>query len=313
MDVQASSGAGELLECVINVSEGRDRAVIDRIAAAAAAAGAAGAALLDVHTDPDHHRSVFTLAGAAGEVEATARAVARAAVELIDVRTHAGVHPRIGSLDVVPFVSLTSDLGAPDGPLRPGPLDSAVAARDRFARWAGAELALPCFLYGPDGSQPHQPGRTLPQVRRQAWHQLRPDFGPDRAHPTAGAAAVGARPVLVAYNLWLTEPDRAASVRVAAAVRGPAIRALGLEVGASVQVSCNLTDPWRVGPGAVFDAVASRVAVARAELVGLVPTAVLETEPRQRWAELGLDPSTTIEARLQQAGLDGGRFSRQRD
>ncbi len=135
-----------------------------------------------------------------------------------------------------------------------------------------------------------------------------PAAGPAVPHPTAGAAAVGARPILLAYNLWLAEPDLAAARAVAGAIRGPGIRALGLAVGASVQVSCNLIAPWVVGPGAAFDAVASRAAVARAELVGLAPRAILDAEPRHRWPELDLDPSKTIEARLEQAGLDGGRF-----
>jgi glutamate formiminotransferase len=113
----------------------------------------------------------------------------------------------------------------------------------------------------------------------------------------------------VAYNVWLAEADLAVARGVAAAIRRPGLRTLALPVGASVQVSCNLTDPWTVGPEAAFDAVASRAAVARAELVGLVPRAVLERVPRQRWRELDLDPSTTIEARLEQAGLDGGRFA----
>jgi glutamate formiminotransferase len=119
---------------------------------------------------------------------------------------------------------------------------------------------------------------------------------------------VGARPILVAYNLWLASDDVAAARATAAAIRAPHLRALGFQVGARVQVSCNLTAPWLVGPGAAYDAVASRLDVERAELVGLLPLAVLEAEPRHRWDELGIDPSTTIEARLEQAGLDGGRF-----
>jgi hypothetical protein len=126
--------------------------------------------------------------------------------------------------------------------------------------------------------------------------------------------------VLVAYNLWLARvgpagaraDDGAAHARrIASTIRGPGVRALALRVGTEVQVSCNLTDPWHVGPAAVFDAVASQADVERAELVGLVPRAVLEQVPRHRWRELGLDPSATIEARLERAGLDGGRFTAQ--
>jgi glutamate formiminotransferase / 5-formyltetrahydrofolate cyclo-ligase len=282
-----------LLECVINLSEGRDKRVISALAAAA------GTYLLDVHSDPDHHRSVLTLAGPEEAVVQGARAVARAALAGIDLRGHAGEHPRIGALDVVPFVPLNREPG-PAGRLGDGRLESAVKVRNGFARWAARELDLPCFLYGPE--------RTLPELRRTAWSTLAPDLGPTASHRTAGAVAVGARPVLVAYNLWLAGADLGLARRVAGAIRSPHLRALGLAAGRSVQVSCNLIAPWRVGPGAVFDSVASQAAVARAELVGLVPLSVLEAEPRHRWGELGLSPSTTIEARLDQAGLNGGRF-----
>ena len=113
--------------------------------------------------------------------------------------------------------------------------------------------------------------------------------------------------MLVAYNVWLAEPDVALAKQIAREVRGPAVRALGLDVGGQAQVSCNLIDPDRVGPAALFDAVASRAAVARAELVGLVPARVLAAIPPERWPPLDLDPSRTIEARRGgSAGLDGG-------
>ena len=301
-----------MLECVVNVSEGRDRGVITRLVRAG------GAAVLDVHQDADHHRSVFTLAGAPDELEAAVRSLARATVTLLDLRGHVGVHPRIGVLDVVPFVAFTRAPGPAAGRLSglaPGSLDRAVTARDRFAAWAGRELGLPCFLYGPH--------RSLPDLRRRAWVDLAPDQGPSTPHRTAGATAVGARPALVAYNLWLSEGTPLETARAAArGIRGPGIRALGLAVagGRRVQVSCNLIDPWRVGPGAAFDAVSAairdlpsgsaevRPAVTRAELVGLLPQVVLHAEPAHRWRELGISPAATIEARLEAAGLDGGRF-----
>ena len=273
---------------MINVSEGRDPSVISALVAAG------GRSVLDVHSDADHHRSVLTLAGPPGPLTAAVQRVARTAVALIDLRRHAGAHPRFGSLDVVPWVALSG------WPVGPGDGGRAVALRDGFARWAAAELALPCFLYGPE--------RSLPDLRRSAWNGLAPDFGPPRPHPTAGAAAVGARGVLVAYNLWLAEPDLDLARRVASEIRGPALRTLGLRVGTGVQVSCNLVDPWRLGPGAAYDAVAARAGVERAELVGLVPASVLDAEEPDRWPQLGLSPHHTIEARLEQAGLDGGRF-----
>jgi glutamate formiminotransferase/glutamate formiminotransferase/formiminotetrahydrofolate cyclodeaminase len=268
-----------VLECVINISEGRDAAVL------AALADDASAALLDVHTDPGHNRSVFTLAGV--DVEAAARALTATAVARLDLGRHHGVHPRIGVVDVIPFV-----------PLAGSSLDDAVAARDRFAAWAAAELALPCFLYGP--------GRALPEVRRRAFVDLSPDVGPATPHPTAGASAVGARPVLVAYNLWLEPADVAVARSIAAELRSPDVRALGLTVGDGVQVSLNLVNPERFGPAAAFDAVASRSAIARAELVGLLPASVLAGIPEARWHQLDVEPSRTIEARLEQAGLNGG-------
>ncbi|MDA8343766.1 MAG: hypothetical protein M0007_16310 [Actinomycetota bacterium] len=278
-------------ECVVNISEGRDRDLIDAVAAAA------GPELLDVHADAHHHRAVITLGGPLAAVEQAARSVAAEAVRRIDLRTHQGVHPRFGAVDVVPFVPLGPDRAAPALPAAPGGMDAAVAARDRFARWAADDLAVPCFLYGP--------GRTLPEVRRGAFTTLVPDTGPSRPHPTAGAMAVGARPVLVAYNVWIDAPGGAAALArtVAAAIRAPAIRALGLDLDGAAQVSCNLVDPARTGPDHVYDSIADLVAraggtVVRAELVGLAPAATLSAVPRERWAELDLAVDRTIEARL---------------
>ena len=262
-----------MLECVINVSEGRDAACL------AALADAAEPALLDIHADADHHRAVFTLGGDDEVVWRGSTALARAAVSLLDLAPHQGVHPRFGVLDVVPWVDLEA------GDVTP----RALHWRGRFADWAGAELGVPCFLYGPE--------RSLPDVRRQAWHLLLPDVGPDRPHPTAGSCAVGARPVLVAYNVWLADGNGADARRVAAAVRRPGLRTLGLVVGGRPQVSCNLTDPLNLGPLAAYDLVAEEAPVAGAELVGLVPEAVLAAVPQRRWEELDLGPDRTIEAR----------------
>ena len=268
-----------MLECVVNISEGRRTRVVAAIAAAA------GDHLLDVHTDADHHRSVLTLAGP--DVEAAARELATEAVARIDLRAHRGVHPRMGALDVVPFAPVGDD-----------DLAEAMAARDRFITWAAETLELPCFAYGPE--------RSLPDVRRAAFRSIPPDAGPGAPHPTAGAVAVGARPVLVAYNLWLADADPATAVAIAAGLRSQSVRALGFDVGGLAQVSCNLIAPDVVGPDAVFDAVAAQAEVGRAELVGLLPASVLAAIPPRRWPALGLDPSRTIEARLEMAGLDGG-------
>lgn len=257
-----------MLECVVNVSEGRDAEVL------ASLVRAGGGDLLDVHVDPHHHRAVLTLVG-----EAAPCRVAEAAVAGIDLRRHDGAHPRLGALDVVPFVALPGSSAA-----------AAIAARDRFARWLGDTLAVPVFVYGPE--------RTLPEVRRAAFAGLAPDHGPAAPHERAGACAVGARPVLVAYNVWLRHPDLARARAVAAAVRDRPIRALGLAVGDRVQVSMNLIDPATVGPADAYDRVAALAEVAGAELVGLVPDAVLHAVDAARWAELDLGPDRTIEARL---------------
>jgi glutamate formiminotransferase / 5-formyltetrahydrofolate cyclo-ligase len=279
-----------LIACVINVSEGRDDAVLAKLAAAAAPA------LLDLHRDRDHHRSVFTLVGEGDAVTEAAQALATACVAQLDLGPHHGAHPRLGVLDVVPFV-----------PYRPGRLPShadpadifeVVPRRDAFARWLSTTYGVPSFLYGP---LPGGRSRTLPQIRRHAFGDLRPDFGPGRPHRTAGATAVGARGVLVAYNVWVSSVEVARAV--APLVRSPMVRSLGLAVGTGAQVSCNLIDPGRFGPESLYDLVTDLVdatggAVLGAELVGLLPAAVLHAIPPARWSELGLAEATTVEARL---------------
>jgi glutamate formiminotransferase len=290
---------GPLAECVINISEGCDGEVLGALSRAGAEL------LLDLHSDADHNRSVLTLGGPLQAVEDAARQVVVTAVARVDLRSHVGVHPRMGVADVVPFVPLTGV----------GPDDDrwaeVVEARNRFAHWAGRDLQVPCFLYGPE--------RTLPELRRQAFNPLPPDTGPSRPHPTAGASAVGARPVMVAYNVWLSDSHRAGGERtydpvlsvarsIAAELRGPAVRSLGLEVNGGAQVSCNLIDPAAVSVADVYDAVAVRAqargcSVLRGELVGLAPRAMVGAIPTHRWPELDLSPDTTIEGRMADLGL----------
>ena len=257
-----------MLECVVNVSEGRDARILDALR------DAVSGDLLDVHSDPDHNRSVFTLVG-----EDAPRALTTAVVDLLDLAAHSGVHPRLGTVDVVPFV-----------PLAGSTMDDAVAARDRFAHWAADELAIPCFLYGPE--------RSLPDVRRTAWRGLEPDIGPRSPHPRAGAICVGAREVLVAYNLWLRDVPLEDTKRIASQVRTDAMRTLGLRTGGSTQVSMNLVRPDVAGPDAAWDAVARHAPIERAELVGLLPLSVLRSIPEARWEELDLSEERTIESRL---------------
>lgn len=257
-----------MLECVINVSEGRNHAILDSLAQSCAGD------LLDIHSDPDHNRSVFTMIG----VDAP-RELARAAVSALRLNDHSGVHPRIGVIDVVPFV-----------PLVDSTMHDAQVARDEFTAWASAELDVPCFLYGAE--------RTLPDIRKTAWTSLMPDVGLHSPHPTAGAMCVGMREPLVAYNLWLEDVDLATTRRIAAAVRTANIRTLGLQVGTFTQVSVNLIQPMISGPTDVFSAVSQHATVHHAELVGLLPASVLATIPRARWEDLDLSVEQTIEWRL---------------
>jgi len=211
------------------------------------------------------------------------RRVATVAIERIDLATHDGVHPRLGAVDVVPFV-----------PLDGSTLDDALRARDHLMTWLADEHQVPSFLYGPE--------RSLPEVRRRAFRDLLPDRGPPRPHPTAGATCAGARPVLVAFNVWVDDLDVPEARRVASAIRRPALRTLGLAVGDRVQVSMNLVAPDELGPDAAYDLVVDQLggrgSGVRAELVGLVPRRVLDAVDPARWEQLDLGPDRTIEARL---------------
>jgi glutamate formiminotransferase len=255
--------------CPANVSEGRRPDIVVRTALAA---GLPGVHLLDVHTDYDHNRSVLTLAGRAAALVQGLVAAASMAAELINLPAHQGAHPRLGAIDVVPFVPTSTD---------PDAMATAVAAAREAARRIAGEVGIPCFLYEEAGS-----GRSLPDIRRGAFADLAPDFGGPR-HPTAGAAAVGARGVLVAYNIDLNTDDLSLARHIAASIRerdgGLAhVRALGLALPSRgiVQVSTNLLRPAVTPIGAVFDAVAALAAVGGvgirgSEIVGLTPTAAL--------------------------------------
>jgi glutamate formiminotransferase len=282
-----------VLECVPNVSEGRNRAVIDDLARVC------GPSLLDVHADADHHRSVFTLAGpGAADAAAAVRTLARAVVERLDLRTHEGVHPRVGLLDVVPFVALDEDP------------TSAVDAARSFGGWIASELGVPVFLYGEADAD----GRTLPDVRRDAFSRRAPDFGPPAPDPRTGTTAVGARPPLVAVNCRLDRDDVALARSIANKVRArdgglPGVRALGFRLGSIgvAQVSMNVTDLDATGVEPACTAVrraaeAAGATVVAVELVGLVPAAEYE-----RWSDgfrawTGLTADVTIGARLAAAG-----------
>jgi glutamate formiminotransferase len=281
-----------MLECVPNVSEGRRREVVEQLAVAC------GGPLLDVHTDPDHNRSVFTIAAeAAEEVEAAAVRLAEAVARTVDHSWHDGVHPRLGALDVVPFVALSAT---------PEARASAVRTAQYFAGWLGDTLDVPTFLY--DEADPQE--RPLPLLRRDAFARRMPDYGPSEPHPKLGATAVGARRPLVAINCELDRDNVELARRIADDVRErggglPGVRALGFELSSRgrAQVSLNVTDLASTGVEEACADVARAARaegadVARIELVGLMPRAVLEecSPAFRRRANLG--DEQTIEGRL---------------
>ena len=263
------------LLAVPNISEGRDQVVIESIAQAF------NARRLDLHLDPDHNRSVITLAGDPGELAPAVLAGAREAIERIDISDHRGEHPRIGAIDVAPIVYLGAhERGAAHA--------EALVLGDLL----GHDLAVPVFLYGALGG-----GRTRAEIRRGgpgrlaeriADGELRPDFGPSRLHPTAGAVLVAARPPLVAFNLELSRP---ATLEEARAIAGrireggseglAGLRAIGvwLESRGTAQVSTNVEDHLTTPLAAVVAAVARHARIDQAELVGLAPRAAFDGFP----------------------------------
>ena len=265
----------------MNISEGRDLEVLDSLSRRA------GASLRDRHHDAFHNRSVFTLINRADELERDVRHLIGAGLDTLDLVAHEGVHPRLGVVDVVPFVALAPDVMA-----------TAVRLRDRTAEWIATTHRVPVFLYGPLGSGE----RTLPFVRAHAFTDLAPDLGPTRPDVHRGAVVVGARDILVAWNLWIAGASLEQARSLARVVRGPGVRTLGLQVGDEVQVSCNLFDTALATPSRVYDVVASHLphgsVIVRAEVVGLIPRSLLDVEDPSRWPQLGLSEAVTIESRL---------------
>jgi glutamate formiminotransferase len=282
--------AERIFECVPNVSEGRDAAVLD---ACARAIEGAGVVLAHRTQDPAHHRSVFTFFGTGDRVRAAALALARVTTERINLRTHKGAHPRIGALDVLPFI-----------PFGAATMTDAVALATATAREIWAELGVPSVLYG--SAAQNERRRLLADVRAGEFEGLverghrggPPDIGDVAAHPSAGAIAVGARGPLVAFNVVLASDDIGVARAIARTIRERGgglrtLRALGIaQADGRVQVSCNLTDlsatPLHRVVGLVRTLAAQAgVGVARTELIGLVPRSVLN---RVAEAALGIEP-----------------------
>jgi glutamate formiminotransferase / 5-formyltetrahydrofolate cyclo-ligase len=296
-----------MIEFIPNVSEGRRPEVVEALLRALCAP--AGVRLLNRTSDPSHNRSVFTVAGSADALTAGALALLREAIERIDLRTHRGVHPRMGAVDVMPFV-----------PLGDGTLSECVAVARRVGAEAAARFHLPVFLYEAAAVVPER--RRLENIRRGEFEGLAekladpawaPDFGPAVPHPTAGALAVGARHVLIAFNVNLATTRVDIARRIAAKVRErdgglPAVKALGLALSERglVQVSMNLTDYSKTPPAAAFAAVqraalALGIDVVDSELIGLIPQAALAGTSVHALRLTGFSDDQILEVRLARA------------
>jgi glutamate formiminotransferase len=296
-----------LIECVPNLSEGRRTDLLDTWASELR--GIPGLALLDWTADASHHRSVFTMAGGADGVRAGALLLAERAVAHIDLSTQVGVHPRIGAIDVIPFV-----------PLKTTPMSACVHIAREVGRTIGNRWDLPVFLYEEAALIPER--RHLQDIRRGGFEGLdaklaaagwQPDFGPRRPHRTAGATVVGARPILIAYNVNLATDRVAVATSIASRVRErggglPAVKALGLLVDGRAQVSMNLVDFTRTPPRIVFEAVKALaavegVAIAGSELIGLIPQAALAGTSPDALQLSNFSPDRVLEHRLAAIGL----------
>ena len=289
-----------LFEAVPNFSEGRDEAKISRITDAVRAVP--GVRVLGLHSDSDHNRSVLTFAGEEDAVLSGAVALAKACAAELNLASQTGEHPRMGVLDVLPFV-----------PLEGATMEGAVRLARRAAEILGS-LGFPVFLYGAAATAAHR--RDLPDVRRAGYEGVaerlkdpgwRPDYGPHTLDPRRGAVAVGARPFLVAFNAFLDTDDAEVARTIARRVREsgglPAVKALGFLVGGRAQVSMNLTDLERTPIPVALEAVRSAAAelgtsVESTELVGLAPLAAILDTTRYYLGLRDLTADHVLETRL---------------
>ena len=293
-----------IIECVPNVSEGRDRNSID--AMAAAVREAPGVRLLDVSSDAAHNRSVLTFVGDAPAVRSGVLTLFRAALPRIDLRTHKGEHPRMGAVDVVPFI-----------PVRGSTVEDCVALSKDVGAAIAAEFGVPVFLYEDSASAEHR--RNLAEVRKGQFEgfaekmkdaRWAPDFGPAQPHPSAGAVAVGARPFLIAYNINLGTRDLAIADRIAKAIRHISggfryVKAMGVELAdrGLVQVSINMTNFRKTPLHRVFDCVRAEaerhgVPVVGSEIVGLSPADALYAAAEHYLRLEGFSAEQVLETKL---------------
>lgn len=293
-----------ILECIPNVSEGRDPRLVERFAGAIRSVP--GVPLADIHTDPDHHRSVFTFLGAPPQVEAAALALADTVLAHLDMREHRGVHPRIGALDVLPFV-----------PLRGITMDEAVTLARRVGRTLGERFDLPVYFYGEAAQRPER--KRLSEIRRGGYEGLAqkladpawcPDAGPARFNSRSGAVTVGARGILIAFNVWLNTNNLEVARTIARVIRessggAPGVRAMGVPLARQgiAQVSLNLLDYRRASIPRVFDLVRSEAArqgveVMRSELVGLAPREAFEGRSPESVGLTDFTPAKLLDTHL---------------
>lgn len=301
-----------LFEAVPNFSEGRDLARVERIADAVRAVP--GVRVLGLTSDADHNRSVLTLAGEAEPLLAAAAALARACAAEIDLAGQTGEHPRVGSLDVLPFV-----------PLEGATLEDAASLARRAGERIGA-LGFAVYLYEAAASAPHR--RNLAEIRRGGYEGLAaraggegwtPDYGPSVPDPALGAVVVGARPFLVAYNAFLDTADVEVAREVSARLRErdgglPGVKAIGLEVAGKAQVSMNLVDLSKTSLPAAVERVRELAAergarVESTELIGLMPLEALLETARHYLALPRLEPGDVLEYRLRAPDLPSQALS----
>ena len=301
------SGLDMVIECVPNVSEGRRPEIVARMADAIRAV--TGVRLLDYSSDASHNRSVFTLAGDAAGVERAVLALFERAVEDIDLRTQRGEHPRLGAVDVVPFV-----------PIEGATMAECVALSKKVGAEVAARFQIPVYLYEEASADPVR--KNLEDIRRGEFEGLAakmatagwaPDFGPATPHPSAGAAVIGARMPLIAYNINLATDRLDVAKKIAAAIRHSSggyrfVKAMGirLEARGIVQVSMNLTNYEKTPIFRVFETVkreAERygVAVLESEIIGLVPSAALTSAAGYYLQIAGFNADQVLEHKLRQA------------